>query len=226
MRRLNLKLYSWLLMAFAIPCVGETLRVGINSYQAPHTLFANAVVGFESRIVVDAFNQADTEVALVPYQGNARVIQAYRKKDIQCILNPPPDLGTHHSKPFYAFQNVAITLRSRALVISSLSDLGELKVNAFQLAYRFLGDSLKAIDMIEYKEVANQSLQPLLLMRKRADVVISDLKIFEHHWSDQFPDKIMSDYVEVHNIIPPVNHTIGCRSLLWVNKFESGLRKI
>lgn len=142
-------------------------------------------------ILVQIFTAAFSAVGfkVIPvFASNKRLLILVSNGDIDGFAHAPKMAKELRQKNIFAagisfdFMNYAISLKTRGLNIVTRKDLHALRVVAFQNARVIMGEELtKEIPHFKsYKEVASQLSQIHHLGLNRADIIISDRKIFEY----------------------------------------------
>ncbi|MCC5854524.1 MAG: ABC transporter substrate-binding protein [Idiomarina sp.] len=128
---------------------------------------------------------ATAELTHVPNRRLASLISA-SNFDI-ATLQPfdANDNSLYYSCPYIRYENVAVVRADRDLHLDNLSDLADLRVQAFQTAERVLGETYRAMigRMAEYSETVNQSTQVQMLLLDRVDSIVLDKNILHFHYS-------------------------------------------
>lgn len=121
----------------------------------------------------------------VPYARRLRTYES-GKADAVCDINPTiltnSNLEGHLSVTAYAYENIGVSLKKRGFHFSTISDLINHSVVAWQGAKNTIGGEYA--EMVErnayYREVPNQQLQIRLLYAGRFDVIQLDRQIFAY----------------------------------------------
>lgn len=126
------------------------------------------------------------EPVYVPY---ARRLISYEQKDVDIVCDINPNIINEYelegslSRIVYAYENVAVSLKERALDISSIRDLFNLSVLGWQGSAEILGEEYArmARQNPDYNEIARQKTQVKMLLWGRVDVIQMDRLIFEYY---------------------------------------------
>lgn len=99
------------------------------------------------------------------------------------VIREDSGVSANYSNAYVQYHNHVFALKSRKLVIRSVDDLKGKAVIAFQNAHKFLGaDFARAVaGNPDYKEMANQETQVLMLLLGRTDVAVMDESIFRFY---------------------------------------------
>lgn len=211
-----------------VDATAQEVRVGIGFALPPYVIQENDV-GMEVEIIREALGVSGHKATFV-YLPNLRLPVAYDSHEVDCVVaNVSYELGsesrrqTYPSKPTIAYQNFAITLEESQLEIKSIDDLRALKVLAFNNATKYLGKefALMAESNPKYTELADQSLQVMMLTSGRVQAVVSDKRIFLW-WRHRLKSRsvsnniLLSQSLTFHPVFPP-----AWRQVTFANK---GLR--
>jgi polar amino acid transport system substrate-binding protein len=208
----------------------QPLIVGIDKAVQPFALPES-----DSGLLVDIIRAAyrsqsqPVEFAFMPA---LRMPLAFKSGMLDVLTDAKPEDGiasVHSHWPVSSYSNAAITLKSRHLPISSIADLGSLRVITFQDASRVLGSefALMAERNPDYAEMTHMPSNMLTL--KRTDVIVSQADIFRFNLtSESFPElKVARDTFEYHDIFPSRNYYwLGFRTEKQRDTFERGVEAI
>lgn len=147
------------------------------------------VVGIDVDIIRSVLNQMgyDAEFHLLGYH---RVIKEFNdgKFDIASPAAFPSDLG-YRTSTYLPFQDVAVTLESNDLTLSSISDLKGKRIIGYQFATSVLGeDFANVVKEASYMEEAQRELQLTLLVNHRTDVVIGERRLLTYIMKTMYPE--------------------------------------
>lgn len=125
------------------------------------------------------------------YQVNAiylpltRALDMFAEKRVDgtALIAESSGVKAHYSREFVQYHNRAFALKARKLDIRSMADLKDKNIVAFQQASKYLGPHFGQVvgDNPNYKEMANQEQQTLMLLLGRIDVAIMEDKIFRFY---------------------------------------------
>lgn len=229
-------LFFFLVSAGAARC--DEVRVGIG-FALPPYVIKETDGGMEVEIIREALAIGGHETVFV-YLPNLRLPVAFDGYEVDCVVaNAAYDLSNETqrtnfpSEPTIAYKNYAITLEENLVDIRSINDLAQFKVLAFNNANKYLGPEFAAMaeDNPLYSELADQSLQVMMLSSGRVQVVVSDKRIFLW-WRNRLRSRSVSDNILLsqpftfHPVFPPAwrNVTFGSKALR--DDFNSGLATI
>lgn len=149
------------------------------------------------------------------------------KVDAANTLSPNSGIAAEYSDSHISYQNVATTLKEKALSISSIGDLSNFKVVAFAKASVFLGDEFAAMAEANknYREVADQATQNKLLMTGRIQAVVGDVRIFQYY-NKEIAGQVDLKDVEFHEIFEPTAYNVAFKDPKIRDDFNAGLKEI
>ncbi len=173
-------------------------------WDKPPYIISRTHSGFEIELVKSILAQLghDMVPVYVPMGRIARMVSS-GNVDIGLTMNPKHNIEQEALSEIYvAYQNVAVSLATRDVVVDKPADLKNYTVIGFQTARRVLGaEYANAIkDHIGYLETPQQSRQVSMLIFGSVDVAVMDRNIFSYFKHQlplyqQFPTK-------VHEIFP------------------------
>lgn len=167
----------------SIPAVARQIDVVVGWDKPPYVI-AESHSGFELELMRQILAELGHDMLpiYVPFGRTPRLINA-RGADIGLTMNArhPVD-NAILSRVYVVYQNVAITLQKRHLVISELNDLRRHSVAAFQTASHVLGKEYRDVvsQHPSYIEIPQQRRQVSLLLAGSIDVAVMDRNIFTH----------------------------------------------
>lgn len=175
-----------LVLMFMAACCGQVhsreLKIIFSQYTPPYV--------FEDGhgIVVDIVREAlkasghTVEPIYVPI-GRGFELFAEQRVDGTAIIRENSGLEANYSDDFMQYHNFAFTLKARQHQIRTLDDLKDKVVVGFQNAHKYLGEDFghAIANNPDYKEMANQETQTLMLLLGRIDVAVMDESIFRFY---------------------------------------------
>ncbi|MBT1443721.1 transporter substrate-binding domain-containing protein [Shewanella sp. JM162201] len=211
------------------PAAADTLDIGVSFAIPPYVIQANSS-GLELDILTEALARSGHR-ATIHYQPLARTFRELQDGKLDGIINTQPHIldGVYYSEVVIRFQNCAFSLSGRKLSISSIADLKDKSVVAFQQAGRLLGDEFKPIAAQEsYSEIAAQRNQVHVLFKGRTDVIIMERSIFGYYRKQEINSGFFDAQapVDEHCIFPPTDYRFAFRSEKIRDDFNRGLRDI
>lgn len=170
------------LAVFGHPVQSRELKIIFSQYTPPY-VFEDG-----NGIVVDIVREAlkgsgwTIAPAYVPI-GRGFELFAEQRVDGTAIIRENSGLKANYSDDFMQYHNRAFTLKARQLKLQKLEDLKGKTVAAFQNAHKYLGEAFgrMTVDNPDYKEMANQETQTLMMLLGRVDVAVMDESIFRFY---------------------------------------------
>lgn len=221
-------LLTWSLRGFAHAADAVDIQVGMGLAKPPY-IMKPGEAGLEYEIVDKALAAAGYRMTPL-YYPQARALGLMRAGQLEAILSVTEGIGGNDffSDNYIVYQNVAITLTSRRIRISSIDDLSRYSVAAFQNAHFVLGEQFKAVvsNHPNYVEHPQQITQNRLLYLHRVDVVVGDRFIFRYFNREVEQPIDSSQPVTFHQIFPPSPRKAVFRDAAVRDKFNAGLKAI
>ena len=173
------------LICLALPwslAQARDLKIIFSQYTPPYVFEKGD--GIVVDIVREALKASGHTVApvYVPI-GRGFELFAEKRVDGTAIIRENSGLKANYSDDFMQYHNRAFTLKSRQLKLDKLADLKDKAVVAFQNANKYLGEDFGRVvaENPNYKEMANQEIQTLMLLLGRIDVAVMDESIFRFY---------------------------------------------
>jgi polar amino acid transport system substrate-binding protein len=216
--------YSHLIFA----ATTKKLIVGFGTDKPPY-VFEKEQKGLEVEIFREAARAAGYEVK--PFFGPMeRIKTMLMNGELDAITNTNVNehLNLYNSDPFIEYHNYAIALKKRNLKIEKISDLKKYSIASFQRSRDLLGEDYSKMvkENKQYHEFADQKLRNIQLFKERADVIISDKRIFEY-FNTQLDDSIdQKQAVVLYDLFKPIRYQAAFRSEAAMKDFNEGLSKI
>jgi ABC-type amino acid transport substrate-binding protein len=190
----------------------------------------NASRGIEVDIIRAAFQARGIRIHTASF-SQPRLPAALDKKDIDAVatLGSQSGVKAFFSEVYIAYEDEAITLSERHLVLKNPHDMEHLNVLAFSHARSYLGPAFAdmASHNPHYGETADQLDQARMLYRGLVDVVIADRYIFRlmsDKQAETFKEKVLP--VDEHHLFPPTTYQLACRTAQLCDTFNQGLNII
>ncbi|MDW5417393.1 transporter substrate-binding domain-containing protein [Iodobacter sp. CM08] len=209
-------------------CSAEaTIQVG-TGYSKPPYVISETQSGLELDIVRAALSAEQLQMNVV-FLPPARALHMFKSGELDAIttVNEGSHLVGYWSDSHIFYQNYAITMASRAIVIKKMADLAGHSIAAFQNAKLALGpEYAAAITQASYQEIPNQLTQNKLLYTGRVEVVIGDRLIFEylnHSLASRFN---VQQKLQFSAIFPPTHYKVLFRNRDLRDRFNQGLATI
>ncbi|MDA8622040.1 transporter substrate-binding domain-containing protein [Psychrosphaera sp.] len=127
--------------------------------------------------------------------------------------------------PYITYRNVAISLSSNKISINGMMDLANNSVAAFQFAHKYLGQEFAAAakQNNDYIEVPNQFQQVRLLLEERVKVVVMDINIFNHIYTELTFETGNTPAYSVHEVFPSSPYSMAFKDGTKVKAFNTEL---
>ena len=181
------KRVSWVsfLLLFGLLCgqaQSRELKIIFSQYTPPY-VFENG-----EGIVVDIVREAlkaggHTVVPVYVPIGRGFELFAEKRVDGTAIIRENSGLAANYSEDFMQYHNRAFALKARGYRLARLADLSGKTVVGFQNAHKYLGNEYGRVVAANpnYKEMANQETQTLMLLLGRIDIAVMDESIFRFY---------------------------------------------
>jgi polar amino acid transport system substrate-binding protein len=181
------------------------VRVALPSSIPPYALKAD-----QSGIIPELLNHIFHKMNYSPqytFLPNKRVVKAFSNNQYDAAFSVPRPEDTsriYYSHKIFDFNNIAVTLKSDKLKLIDISDLANKRIAAFQNATQFLGfkynEAIK--ESVFYNEFNDQQEQLMLLIKKRADVIVLEKRIFNYYFKQLNTHNLLDGKFEIHAIFP------------------------
>ncbi|NRA60174.1 MAG: hypothetical protein HRU25_04540 [Psychrobium sp.] len=115
-------------------------------------------------------------------------------------------VAQHHSDcsdPYIYYSNIAASLSERHIILNKIKALKPYRVYAWQGANKVLGSEYSALFSVVgygYGEISRSERIPILLAKRRADVVILDRFIFNTVWQEMIVKQPSLPAITLHNL--------------------------
>lgn len=168
-----------------------TVKIGLQSAIAPFVLPDHAS-GMFADVLRAAFASQQVKVEFL-YLPNAGFEEQFRQGvfDVNTAATATRQSADSYLSrwPVSYFHNMAITLRGKIPVLSSVDDLRKYRVTAFRNAREVLGPAYAAAtaDQTHYREAVTMPSGALFL--DRTDVIISQPDVFRYYLRQQLPQQ-------------------------------------
>ena len=131
--------------------------------------------------------------------------------------------GFYVSAPIVDYRPTVFTLRKHDYQINAIADLRGHSILTFQGARGYFGPRfVEVAATTSYKELADMSKFPRLLLRDRFSVVVLDYYIFLYFYRQQDKNRSLAPFV-LHDIIPPVTAGVGFHDRALRDSFDQAL---
>lgn len=209
--------------------VAETIEFGFGTDKPPY-VYENEGRGLEYDIVQAAMREAGISLN-VRHLPIDRLHLTLEHGELDAIASTNIQSGLSnvaYSDVVLYYQNVAIALASRGLVVERIEDLSNLSVSSFQSARRLLGGAYAKMAAANprYREEPRQITRSRLLYSGRVDVVVADIRIHEQLSKQASAEVDVSQPITVYPIFPRTPYRIGFRDAELRDRFNRGLAAV
>ena len=200
----------------------QKIKIGANPNHIPYVLAAS-----DSGIMLDRINdicKKNNILCTYNYYSNTRLAKELGLGELDCVVNVPlalmeqNKLKVFSTKALAHFDNVFIHLKKNAFELKKISDLQNFKILAFQGAKFSLGSEflIMANKNPNYKEIGQQQAQVMALYSERADIIVSDRRIFQYQL-DAIKNKKLSSIdfkkeIQIVSLLPVFARSLICRT--------------
>jgi polar amino acid transport system substrate-binding protein len=204
---------------------GKELDIAVGWTKPPYVI-SNDNSGFELDLVRAVLKSIGHDIIpiYVPF-GRSAIMLLQGQVDMALTINQRlidrPELL---SDVYIVYQNVAISLKSKKLTISSIDDLSNYSIVAFQNATIVLGEEFSQTVKLSrlYTELPEQKRQTEMLLLGNTDVVVMDINIFIH-FSRELTGVSQLDKVNIHPVFPPSPYHVAFNDLALKQQFNVAL---
>jgi polar amino acid transport system substrate-binding protein len=226
-----LKLSSTNIISLLATCLlsmsvqGKELDVAVGWTKPPYVI-SNDNTGFELDMVRAVLKTLGHSVIpiYVPF-GRSVVMLSQGQVDMALTVNQrliaEPEML---SDVYIVYQNVAISLKSKKLTISTIADLSKYSIVAFQNSTIVLGEEYNQVvtNSRMFTELPEQKRQTEMLLLGNTDVVVMDINIFIH-FSRELAGISQLEKVDIHPIFPPSPYHVGFKDPVLKQQFNVAL---
>lgn len=203
----------------------EQLLVAVGLAKPPYVL-QNENSGFELDLVRNLLKKMgkSTKFIYTQFGHSSKMLEV---KEVDAVMTTNDSVFKGVSKltdAYIIYQNVAITLKISGITINSVDDIANYTVTSFQKADKLLGQAFAdAVDKSPlYMKVADQSQQPKLLLKNRAQVLIMDKNIFTY-FARELGIEDIKDRFTFHQIFPQTHYKMAFKNEEHVQLFNQAL---
>lgn len=200
----------------------DELMIAVGLAKPPYVIQDNDT-GFELDLIRTIIKKMGKSTTFV-YTQFGHSSKMLDVADIDAVMTTNQRVFSDKSKLsdiYITYQNVAISLTERNLVISSIDDLANYSIASFQKADKVLGQAFA--NVIEksplYMKIADQSQQPPLLIKQRVDVLIMDKNIFNYFARQQGVTN-GNELFTYHPIFPETHYRIAFKNKEYIPVFN------
>lgn len=196
----------WLAIAFA--ATAEPLRVGMH-LSAPWSFFNTKGErdGIEYQLLSRIFQRAGIAVDY-EFHSYSRLLKQFADGKLDCASPVAIAIeGASYTQPYLPFQDVAVSLAERGLVLDNLLQLAGLRIVAYQQARQVLGPEFsQAVAQANYIEIAKRELQLELLFNQRVDLVIGERRVLQYLAAELSPQHTL----KLHSLFAQQTYPAAC----------------
>jgi polar amino acid transport system substrate-binding protein len=217
----------------------KDLLIGI-SFSIPPYVIKESNTGLELEILKEAFKV--TGYTIKPsYLPLARTFIHFQEGSIDGTINVKEGMvDGFYSDVAITFRNYAISLEERQIEVTSINDLSDKSLGAFQRAKQLLGNKFHSAvqNNSNYNEWADQTIQLKQLYKQRVEVIVLEQRIFNYFRQQLFdrstalkgryfisPSELQKPVV-FHEIFAPSDYKFAFLSEQVRDDFNMGLRTI
>lgn len=162
--------------------------------------------------------------------GRALQLFADKQVDGTALISETSGVEAHYSAEFVRYRNRVFALKSHRQAVRSLDDLKTKTIVGFQEASKYLGEPFgRAVaGNPNYKEMANQEQQTLMLFLGRIDLAIMEENIFHFYRQKLIAEGRISANTEyeVFDLFPPTDYKTAFVDAKVRDDFNRGLAAI
>jgi len=200
----------------------EELVVAVGLAKPPYVIQSDDS-GFELELIRNVFKKMGKSTKFV-YTQFGHSSKMLKVKEIDAVMTTNQSVFSDNSKlsdDYITYQNIAISLRKNNLKINSIEDLANYSIASFQKADKVLGSAFAdAVDKSPlYMKIADQSHQPMLLLKGRVQALIMDRNIFEY-FTRKLDINDINTLFTFHQIFPKTNYKIAFKDRKNVQLFN------
>lgn len=229
--RFNLRLrflLSCLLLLCSTFVYGDearTLTVSAGSDRPPY-IMNHSQSGFEVELISAVLSQLGYQPTILA-NPHSRSIELFNRGEVDVVLTLNANSGVaaeHLSDVYIIYQNVALSLRKKALKLEHITQLANLNVIAFQGATTVFGQDYKAVasSNARYLEVPDQQQQVSLFLQEKTDLIILDLNVF-NYLSMEMTGQSQIRQVNIHPLFMLNRFSAGFKDIAVKNAFNQAL---
>lgn len=238
------RLFSWCLVVFVAASVmvgiahARDVTVGIG-FSLPPYVIKEEHAGLEVDIIRESFAAVGMNTQFM-YLPKLRLPVAFADSMVDCVatnatydMSYESGLESFDSDVTLVYQNYAVAMKRSGFNLQSINDLKDKVVLSFNNAVKYLGSEYAAMatENLQYKELADQSLQVRMLYSGRVQVVVSDKRIFLY-WRKKLLSGSASEDIDIKqdvqffSIFPPSPRNLSFKDRELCDAFNRGLRSL
>ena len=193
----------------------------------PPYVLVESRTGIELDIVREALALVGHELKpkFVPL---SRLVKMANKYDGAMTLTKAYSKDLFFSKSHITYQNIIISLKSKNITVSKISDLQHVSCIAFQNAHIYLGDEYnQAVSNNKNSFIveSNQKSQVKTFYKGRVDTIAIDINIFTYY-KNTLAEKYKEKKIVYHELFPPNHYLVGFKNSNIRDDFNRGLQQL
>ena len=203
----------------------EQIVVAVGLAKPPYVIQQNNS-GFELELLRNVFQKMGklTKFVYTSFGHSSKMLEV---KEIDAIMTTNQYVVSDTSKlsnTYITYQNVAISLKENNLSINTINDLANYSMASFQKADKVLGPefSIAAKQSPLHLKIGEQKKQPILLLKKRVDVLIMDINIFKYLIKELGLESIDEKFT-FHFIFPKSSYQVAFKNKENISIFNNAL---
>lgn len=198
--------------------------VGVHeSFPWSYIESGSSIAGMEKEIIEAAFRTQGVEVQFKIF-SYSRLIIEFQNKRLDFASPIAFEIpGAFYTERYLPYRDVAVSLKSKNLVVERMTDLAGKSVVAYQQAEKVLGPEFGTlVKKGQYRELPDRDSQIMMLFGDKVDIVVGETRI-----SSCLAEKLYGrEKVNVHPIFKQVPYGGAAWDKALVDKFQVGLKAI
>ena len=214
-----------LLLVFSSSIYAEKFHVVVGLAKPPYVI-QDTNSGYEIELVSEVLERMGKtpNFVFVPFGRTVRMLHSDRVDSIMTVNTNLINEQDLLSDTYIVYQNVVITRKSDNFRLSSLNELSNLSIAAFQNAHKILGTEYDAQVKASptYVEVANQKNQTKMLFTNKVQALVMDINIFRALSPSVGGEEDYSD-VDIHFVFPKSPYKMAFKNKSHIPSFNQSL---
>lgn len=212
-----------LTLSISLPSIAkDKLIIAVGLAKPPYVIQANNT-GFEIELIrnILASMGKSTEFVYTSFGHSSKMLEV---DEIDAVMTTNSRMFTDTTKltnVYITYENIAISLKNKNLIIESIKDLANHSVASFQKADKVLGVEFEiAVNQSPFfLQIADQKSQPILLLKERVDVVVMDRNIFNYFTRELKIEKLEGKF-NFHNIFSKSHYRMAFKNAQNITQFN------
>ena len=216
----------FLVLSFAffsnVTSASDELVVAVGLAKPPYVIQKDNS-GFELDLIRNIFKKMgkSTKFVYTQFGHSSKMLDV---EAIDAVITTTPRIFSDTSKlsdKYITYQNVAISMKEDDLRIDTIKDLANYTIASFQKADKVLGKEFAdaANKSPLFMKVAEQNRQPMLLLKKRVQVLVMDINIFKY-FAKKIGIKNISSRFNFHEVFPINHYNVAFKNKQYVKLFN------